>query len=204
MADEAVTALSAEECGERLVDTPIPFAGPQDDGTGAARLVRESVAERLLTAAALLPGGLHLALHEGYRPPALQRQYFQGYADSLARLHPALTASEIHRLASRYVSPPDLAPHTSGAAVDVVLTDDSGSLVDLGCPINASPEASGGRCYTDHPDVTGEVLTRRHALVEAMTGSGMVNYPTEWWHWSYGDRYWAMVSEAPAAIYRPC
>jgi hypothetical protein len=23
-----------------------------------------------------------------------------------------------------------------------------------------------------------------------LTAAGMVNYPTEWWHWSYGDRYW--------------
>jgi D-alanyl-D-alanine dipeptidase len=28
-----------------------------------------------------------------------------------------------------------------------------------------------------------------------------VNYPTEWWHWSYGDRYWALMTGAPAARY---
>jgi zinc D-Ala-D-Ala dipeptidase len=30
-----------------------------------------------------------------------------------------------------------------------------------------------------------------------------VNYPTEWWHWSYGDRYWAVMTDAPAALYGP-
>jgi len=30
-----------------------------------------------------------------------------------------------------------------------------------------------------------------------------VNYPTEWWHWSYGDRYWAFVTGAPHALYGP-
>jgi zinc D-Ala-D-Ala dipeptidase len=30
-----------------------------------------------------------------------------------------------------------------------------------------------------------------------------VNYPTEWWHWSYGDSYWALTTGAPAAIYGP-
>jgi D-alanyl-D-alanine dipeptidase len=34
-------------------------------------------------------------------------------------------------------------------------------------------------------------------------GAGLVNYPTEWWHWSYGDRYWALVTGAPAALYGP-
>jgi hypothetical protein len=32
---------------------------------------------------------------------------------------------------------------------------------------------------------------------------GFVNYPTEWWHWSYGDRYWALATGAPAACYGP-
>lgn len=34
-----------------------------------------------------------------------------------------------------------------------------------------------------------------------MTGAGFVNYPTEWWHWSHGDRYWAWSTRAPAARY---
>jgi D-alanyl-D-alanine dipeptidase len=32
---------------------------------------------------------------------------------------------------------------------------------------------------------------------------GLVNYPTEWWHWSFGDRYWALLSETGAALYGP-
>jgi D-alanyl-D-alanine dipeptidase len=36
-----------------------------------------------------------------------------------------------------------------------------------------------------------------------MTGAGFVNYPSEWWHWSYGDRYWAVVTGEPHAIYGP-
>jgi D-alanyl-D-alanine dipeptidase len=36
-----------------------------------------------------------------------------------------------------------------------------------------------------------------------MEGAGFVNYPTEWWHWSYGDRYWTFVVGAPQARYGP-
>ena len=36
-----------------------------------------------------------------------------------------------------------------------------------------------------------------------LTWSGFVNYPTEWWHWSYGDRYWALTTGAAAALYGP-
>lgn len=36
-----------------------------------------------------------------------------------------------------------------------------------------------------------------------MSSAGFVNYPTESWHWSYRDRYGALVTGAPAAAYGP-
>ncbi|SED95789.1 D-ala-D-ala dipeptidase [Streptomyces sp. TLI_105] len=36
-----------------------------------------------------------------------------------------------------------------------------------------------------------------------LTSTGLVNYPTEWWHWSYGDRYWAPATGAATAPYGP-
>ena len=41
----------------------------------------------------------------------------------------------------------------------------------------------------------------RRELVRALTSAGLVNYPTEWWHWSYGDRYWAHVTGSPHALF---
>jgi D-alanyl-D-alanine dipeptidase len=38
-------------------------------------------------------------------------------------------------------------------------------------------------------------------LAGALAGAGLVNYPTEWWHWSYGDRYWALLTGADSAHY---
>jgi hypothetical protein len=31
----------------------------------------------------------------------------------------------------------------------------------------------------------------RDVLATAMSAAGLVNYPAEWWHSSYGDQYWA-------------
>ena len=36
-----------------------------------------------------------------------------------------------------------------------------------------------------------------------MTATGFVNYPSEWWHWSYGDRYWAFIAGPSHARYGP-
>lgn len=201
MSDPAVTSIAVEDAGAPLVDTDgaLPYTGDTPEG----RWLRAPVLERLLHAAALLPDGLVLALNEGWRPPDLQAFYFERYAARLLSERPDLGPDEARRLASRFVSPPEVAPHTAGAAVDVLLLSPGGEVLDVGCPIDASPEDSAGRCYTHHPDVTGDALARRRALVHAMGGAGLVNYPTEWWHWSWGDRYWAHTTRAPHAVLGP-
>ncbi len=159
--------------------------------------------DRLVDAAAALPADLRLTLNEGWRRPAVQTAFFEDYLRRLRDLRPDADEHTLHRLASRFISPPAFAPHTAGAAADVVLTTPEGVVLDVGCPIDATPEESQGRCYTDHPDVTGEAAALRRELVRALEGAGLVNYPTEWWHWSFGDRYWALVTRAPRALYGP-
>ncbi|MEU3710149.1 M15 family metallopeptidase [Streptomyces catenulae] len=39
------------------------------------------------------------------------------------------------------------------------------------------------------PHCAGAARAHRRLLACALRGAGFVNYPTEWWHWSYGDRY---------------
>ena len=163
--------------------------------------VRLGVAQRLELAAQHVPASWRLVLAEGYRPTTVQEQYFAMYYGQLATLHPDWPADRLRVAASRFVSPPELAPHSTGGAVDVLLVDAEGRDIDLGTPLNASPEESAGACYTDAPQVSARVRQNRRVLVEAMERAGFVNYPTEWWHWSYGDRYWAAVTGAPAARY---
>jgi len=38
-------------------------------------------------------------------------------------------------------------------------------------------------------------------MSDALIQQGFVNYPTEYWHWSYGDKYWAFIKQQPYAIY---
>ncbi|MGW2567169.1 M15 family metallopeptidase [Streptomyces sp. NPDC001537] len=105
--------------------------------------------------------------------------------------------------ASRCVSPPESAPYSAGAAVDLTLADADGRELDLGTEMNADPEHSDGACCTDAPNITDEARAHPALLGGVLTAAGLVNYPTEWWHWSYGDRYWALVTGAPAALYGP-
>ncbi|MFJ2747190.1 M15 family metallopeptidase [Streptomyces sp. NPDC087297] len=207
MSDPRVAALPVLECGEALTDVRserrLLLDLRKTDDEGAFCHVRAGVLERLLHAQTLLPAGLRLLFVEGYRPLALQRRYFEEYADAVRAAHTDWLPGEVHAAASRYVSPPDIAPHSAGAAVDVTLADADGRELDLGTRMNASPEESDGACYTHAPHITESARAHRTVLSAALIEAGLVNYPTEWWHWSYGDRYWALATGATHAIYGP-
>ncbi|NGO12419.1 M15 family metallopeptidase [Streptomyces sp. HC44] len=207
MSDPRVAAIPVAECGELLVDVrrggSLLVDARKQDPADAFTYLREGVLERLLKAQALLPRGLRLLFVEGYRPPSLQREYFEEYAGRLRADRAEWSEEEIHTAASRYVSPPDIAPHSAGAAVDLTLADAEGRELDLGTRMNADPEESDGACYTDAFNISEEARANRELLGAALTGAGLVNYPTEWWHWSFGDRYWALITGEAAARYGP-
>jgi D-alanyl-D-alanine dipeptidase len=214
LADPRIAAVPLEECGEPLVrltdvagvsvgaGTPVPPLGLETDGAEDAYAhVRLGLAQRLERAARRLPAGVRLHVVEGYRLPATQAAYFEAYRAGLMRDDPTLGLEESHVLASRFVAPPAVAAHPSGAAIDVTLVGPSGRPLDLGTPIDATPEESGGACYFDSPRISSAARAARIQLATALRDAGFVNYPTEWWHWSFGDRYWAHQGGHRAARY---
>jgi zinc D-Ala-D-Ala dipeptidase len=211
MSDPRVAAIPVRECDERLVDVrgdvttgALAVDDRLRDAAGAYAHLRAGVVARLLEAQAGLPSGLRLLVIEGYRPPALQRHYFDGYAEQVRAEYPNWTDARVRAAASRFVSPPEIAPHSAGAAVDLTLVDSGGRELDLGTEVNAYTGERAGDCYTAADTIGAVARANRRILADALAGAGLVNYPTEWWHWSYGDRYWALATGAPAALYGPC
>jgi D-alanyl-D-alanine dipeptidase len=207
LSDPRVAATAVAECGEPLVDLRegghLRLDARKADGDGSYARLRAGARERLLRAQRLLPDGLRFLVVEGYRPPGLQSRYFEQYAATLRRAHPEAPPRRIRELASAYISPPEVAPHVSGGAVDLTLCGADGRELELGTEVNATPEESEGACRTGAPGLTEEARANRAVLGRALSSAGFVNYPTEWWHWSYGDRYWALLARAPAALYGP-
>ncbi|MFF9127585.1 M15 family metallopeptidase [Streptomyces sp. NPDC014889] len=207
MSDPRIAAIPIAECGEPLVDVRLDGSLAVDprktDDTGAFAYLREGLLNRLVKAQQLLPDGIRLLFIEGYRPPALQREYFESYAGELRAGNPHWSPTRLREAASRYVSPPEIAPHSAGAAVDLTLVSADGRELDMGTRVNATPEESDGACCTDAVTIGPEARANRRALGDALTSVGLVNYPTEWWHWSFGDRYWALSTGAGSAMYGP-
>jgi zinc D-Ala-D-Ala dipeptidase len=201
-----VVGIPIAECGEPLVDLRdldelVVDRRNEGENPHWSR-VRAGIAERLLRAAELLGPTVRPAIVEGYRPPALQRRYFERRLRRVAARHPGWAPERLRREASRFVAPPDVVPpHGTGGAVDLTLVDAAGAELDLGTAVNESPEDCDERCVTAAPGLPFEARANRDRLVAVMRAAGFVNYPTEWWHWSHGDRYWAYVAGAPVARY---
>jgi D-alanyl-D-alanine dipeptidase len=47
------------------------------------------------------------------------------------------------------------------------------------------------------------IKKNRKIMFDALTKAGMSNYPKEYWHWSYGDLWWAERNQKEYAIYGP-
>ncbi|GAA0965022.1 M15 family metallopeptidase [Acrocarpospora macrocephala] len=207
LSDPRIAAMPVRECDEPLIDLrgeQVIHVDPRlADPAGAYAHVRLGVADRLTGAQTQLPRGLRLLLVEGYRPYALQERYFADWQARMRRIHPDWTRERLRAEAGKFVAPPEVAPHVAGGAVDVTLCTVDGTELPMGAEVNATPPEHGEECYTDAPGISAEARSNRQILIVAMTATGFVNYPTEWWHWSYGDRYWAFAVGAPHARYGP-
>lgn len=94
-----------------------------------------------------------------------------------------------------------MAGHPSGGAVDLTLIDAADRELPMGCNYDEDEEASDGACYSAYAGLLPTHAENRRLLFAVMASAGFINYPFEWWHWSYGDRYWAFITGQPAAIY---
>lgn len=204
IADPAVTSIPIQDYGEPLVDLQgqpwITTEQPSSDSLLLTK-VRNGVGERLKKAARVLPSSYRFKLFEGYRPMKIQQEYFEQYFKMLQQQHPDWDKDHIRLEASIFVAPPDkVPPHTTGGAIDIFLVDELGKEYDLGGGSHHVGNYS-DISHTNSQNTTDEQKRLRKILINALSSAGFINYPAEWWHWSYGGRYWAAVTRQPYAIY---
>ncbi|MBU6321124.1 MAG: D-alanyl-D-alanine carboxypeptidase family protein [Patescibacteria group bacterium] len=204
--ERLATAYPIRESGEALVtlqdaghEAGIELAlAPIAPGLGVEDLkLRKEAAKRLVAAARELPEGIRFKIVEAYRPLAIQRQYFAEVSAEIAR-DEGLSGEALWERVTEFVADPALCPpHTTGGALDCTLVDVNGVELDMGSPLNAVDD----RSYTDAPELSAEARKNRDLLCDTLLAAGFVNLPTEWWHYSYGDQYWAAFTRVPAALY---
>lgn len=144
--------------------------------------VRAEVAERLGWVVGCLPERFGLAVFDGWRPLALQKQLYDA-----GRLDPVLPEEFI---AYPSTDPRRPVPHTSGGAVDVTLTW-NGIPLGLGTDFDDFTDRAAITALEREPGVAREL---RRLLFWAMHSAGFVALPIEWWHFEFGTNRWAAVT----------
>jgi zinc D-Ala-D-Ala dipeptidase len=162
--------------------------------------LRKSAQELLYVAANNLPAGYKLLVVTAYRPIWMQKELYSRRLKQLAIKHPLkmiFQYSKWKNMVNRYTSPPGGSSHQYGGATDVTVIDSNGNRLDMGTSLTDY----GIKVHTENDLITDEQRKNRKLLFEAMTKAGFVNYPLEWWHYSYGDRMWAAYSRKTKCFY---
>lgn len=214
IADEVILNVDICDNGEALVDIRKlggVYIGPSPeiDNNQDYTYMRLSVYQRLLHAQKLLPKGIYFCLYEAFRSLALQKLLFDERFKRIQEQHPEMNELGWFAETIRLVSPvvnldgsQNIPPHATGGAIDVYLVDADGFPLDMGMhPRDWMEDVSGVLSETLSKVITKEAQENRNLMSYALSEAGFINYPTEFWHWSYGDRYWAYMTQAPFAIY---
>lgn len=170
--------------------------------------VREEVAERLLKAAKLLPAGYKFMVWDGFRPFEVQKALFDQYNAVLKKENPSLDDQQLDTLTRKYVSYPthnqaSPAPHSTGGAVDLTIIDEKNQPLHMGTDFDAFTAESATRFFEEKLEqdrllsqMDKLVLENRRLLYHTLKEVGFTNYHEEWWHFDYGNQWWAKQANA--------
>lgn len=209
-----------EECGEALVSVAnLNFALESPHayeklgapyGGKSPYFLRQGVLSRLLQAQEVLQQqhpGWNILIFDAYRPVAVQQfmvdytfaQVLRSRQQTLADLSPDAQSQlweEVYQLwAVPSYDPATPPPHSTGAAIDITLVDETGNPVDMGGEIDEFSDRSSPDYYLHHPHPQAEIYHHhRQILYTIMRQSGFQRHPKEWWHFSYGDQLWAWLN----------
>lgn len=162
--------------------------------------IRAYIYQMLLDAKQFLPKGYYFKIYEAYRPLNAQKQLWQQVVEEQKNLYPHLSenSEEFLDICNTFCANPyrQGSGHQSGAAIDVSLCNQNKEDYFMGSNVRGfTPESD-----FNYP-VSDEAKKNRLILREALEKVGFINYPSEWWHYSFGDRLWAKLTGSGLAIF---
>lgn len=205
ISDPQIWSISVKECHEPLVDLKelgFKISLNRASFYNGYTKVRQSVANKLSAASKQLPDGISFLFSEGHRPISLQQTMYAEYYEQLAAANPDWDATKLRHETTKFVAPSeDVPPHSTGGAIDITLVDNDDNEIDMGSILDETPDKNENRNFTFADNISERAKANRKILFQVLSDVGFINYQAEWWHWSYGDKYWAYHAKQPFAIY---
>lgn len=187
--------IKIRDNGELLIDLKKSCPGiiielePRRIRKEKSLFARKTVVKMLKRAQKLLPKGYKFKIKDAWRPIKEQKRYYFQEFKKIRKKYPNWTNSQLKRELNKWVFPPDtkITPwHLTGGAIDLTICYPNGRSL----PMESQKEK-----------LSPKILRNRRLLKNIMEKVGFVNYPLEWWHFSYGDSGWALITGRKTAIY---
>lgn len=160
---------------------------------------REEVGELLVEAVKLLPEGYSLLVYDAWRPYAVQYAIYEDYYEKYKMAHQEEDEATIRENIKAFVSVPSKDVNTpfvhgTGGAIDLTVLDSEGKELEMGTQFDSFCKQS-HTAYYEENEVDLVVQKNRRLLYWIMTEVGFTNLPSEWWHYDYGNHFWAYYTE---------
>ena len=154
-------------------------------------MVRKSVLDKLHLVDAELKKinpEYQLVISYGWRDLAVQRSVFETNCERLRDKY--ATEEELREAVHQFIAAPEVAGHPTGGAVDVIIYNKAqGKYLDFGTNIG---DFDNRDIIYASPFISEEAKANRKTLREAMQTQEFAPFDGEWWHFSFGDREWAV------------
>ena len=200
--------IKLKDNGEKLVDVKKYCAGAMI-ALGWRRMKREKTAYLRLTVAKMLrqaqqnlPPGMNFIINDAWRPAFAQAKIYFRFIKTFSKHYPNWSQKKVIREIEKYVAPwkgRGVSGHMTGGAIDLRLIDRSGRKI----PMKSRKLSYQENALSAQKKLPSHIRKNRQILFTAMRKAGFSNYPKEYWHWSYGDYYWAKRNNKAAAFYCP-
>jgi D-alanyl-D-alanine dipeptidase len=111
---------------------------------------------------------------------------------------------EVMELAKKFVSFPSKDPfkpfvHSTGGAIDLTIINENNEELNMGTEFDDFTDMAATDFFEN--SFNDEIKKNRRLLFGILTKVGFTNLPSEWWHYDYGDSFWAATNRYAESYY---
>jgi len=201
-----MTMIKIKECGEPLVDIKklcpdlIVALDSRRMKKEKSAYLRKTVAKMLCKAKSYLPKGYTFIIGDAWRPQYVQKEIYNDFVKNFKKKYPKWSKEKIQREVEKYVASYRIGKfssgHMTGGAIDLRLVKNGRKV-----PMKSSKLTYQENAKSFQPKLSVHIQRNRKIMFDALAKAGLSNYPKEYWHWSYGDIWWARRNKKKYAIY---
>lgn len=161
--------------------------------------LRKTVAEMILRAGKELPRGMAFVIGDAWRPQYIQEEITKRFIKRFSKKYPNWPKDKIIKEVKKYVAPSNgkyASGHMTGGAVDLRLLKNGKKV-----PMKSSKLTYQENAKSFQLKIPQYIQKNRNIMFVALKKAGLSNHPKEYWHWSYGDIWWAKRNQKKMAIY---